>query len=160
MRIRVVVAITALFCAISLQPAQANNHTTTEITPPCSATVKKSVLATIIGQTQYLGKRDFKSAFTFSSVDFRKGISLPMFTSIITTNYGYLIGAKQIQITECLVIGGAPHMQVNLKDKSGTPFSMFYVLQKQSKKQLIAPNKTGYGISGAEIVDEAPQESF
>jgi hypothetical protein len=125
----------------------------------CSSAVKKSALATITGQNKALGKKDFKSAFAFSSSEFRENSSLPTFTEVINVNFNYLLLARNTQITDCEKIMKFYYFQVDLTS-AGTSYSLTYVLQPQTKSQSKAPNKTGYGIAAAQLNGSTLQVNY
>ena len=116
----------------------------------CSATVKKSALATVSGQIKALSRGDYGSAFSFASAEFRKNSTIPTFTDVISSSYSYLSTARDVRITDCIKMKPYFYFQVEFVSM-GTPFSMTYRLQTQSKSQLIAPNKSGFGISAAQL---------
>lgn len=138
--------------AATVQPAQA------EIIPvvnaACSATMKKNALATINGQSRALGRQDFTTAIAYSTANFRMSTSVADFTQIISQSYSYLLAVKSVELTDCRKIGLAYYLEVKVVDRKSKSYSLTYLIQKQSKSELIAPNKTGYGIAAAQLTPE------
>lgn len=124
------------------------------VTAGCSASVKKTALTVITSQAKALGKQDFTAAMAFSTADFRMGISVGNFTEIITQSYKFLMDTKNPQFVSCRPNGKSFYIDVKLVDSEGKVFFLTYLVQRQSKSELIAPNKTGFGIAAAQITPE------
>jgi hypothetical protein len=144
--------IVLIISSVSLNTASADLQPV--VSPGCTAMVKKSALATITGQSKALAKKDFTTAIAFSTADFRSGVSITDFTQIITQSYQYLLGTKNIRLTNCRVIDKSFYIDVKVTDIKSEVFNLTYLIQKQGKKELIAPNKTGYGIAAAQLSPE------
>jgi hypothetical protein len=84
--------------------------------------------AWIAGQLKAFGDSDAKSAYSFASEQFRSGVSLDEFASIISGQYSALLNLESFEIAECVAIDGAFVFQVNIVDKQGERFSMQYLL--------------------------------
>ena len=117
----------------------------------CSATITKNTLTTVKGQSQALAKKDFKTARSFAAASFRSEVTLEAFTDIITKGYSVLGRATSFKIVECKIVEKLIYLEVSLTDKNKNVSSILYLLEKQSKKELVAPNKSGYGIVAAQL---------
>jgi hypothetical protein len=58
------------------------------------------------------------------------------------------------------LIGTSIHSGVRVTDTANVSYYLFYVLQPQSKKEAIAPNKTGYGIAAAQLGEVQTQAIY
>lgn len=144
--------VTVALLATTVIPAAHAVKSTSEDTN-CSATIKKNALAAVQGQSQALAKRDFKTARSYSAASFRAQVTLEDFTSIITQGYGFLAKAKSFSIVECSLINKSVNLGVRIIDKTNLTYFVFYLLDPQGKKDLVAPNKTGYGIVAAQLAE-------
>jgi hypothetical protein len=125
----------------------------------CSSTVKKNALATVRGQSQAIAKQDFKTARSYSAASFRAGVSVKDFTNIITQGYAFLGDAKTFAIVECKTEGKSVSLAVEIIDRANATYYVFYLLAVQSKKELVAPNKTGYGIVAAQLAESTTPDA-
>lgn len=157
MKLRSLLIAFFLLTTISLQSASAATSST--VGGGCSTTIKRQVLATVTGQTKVLGRKDFATAMAYSTAQFRSNVSVKDFTAIIDQSYNFLENTASFQIVECQIMGKSIHLGVRLVDTSSSVHYLVYVLQPQSKKEVIAPNKTGYGIAAAAL-GKIAQESF
>ncbi len=137
------------------QPAFAAQNLITQ--GACSSTVKRNTFTTINEQRKALVKLDFSSAIAFSSASFRSSVSLENFSLIIKQGYSFLINSKSLQVNECQQMDQEIRLAVTVTATSNKSYDMIYILQSQLKNQLLAPNKTGYGISSAISSTKQPQ---
>lgn len=119
----------------------------------CSVTVKKNTLATVKAQSQAIAKKDYKTARAYAAASFRTGVSLKDFTNIITQGYSFLGDAKVFTIEECKLVDKSVALGVKLTDSFKNSYFVYYLLEPQSKKMMVAPNKTGYGILAAQLAE-------
>ena len=96
----------------------------------------------------------------FSTSKFRAQVSLAEFTTIITQRYSFLSNAVSFAIADCTLIGTSILSGVLVTDTANSSHYVFYLLQPQSKKEVITPNKTGYGIAVAQLGEIQPQAIY
>lgn len=146
---------------LALTPIHAANAATGSAkNSTCTSSVKKILTFTIKSQNKALAKQDYKTAMAYSTAKFRAQVSLAEFTTIITLRYSFLGSVASFTIKDCLVIGDSIHSGVLITDTANTSHYLIYILQSQSKREVIAPNKTGYGIAAAQLGQVQPQAIY
>ena len=86
--------------------------------------------AWITGQLNAFGSDDPKAAYNFASEQFRQGVSLDEFASIISGQYSALLSLKGFEIGRCFALDEGYVFQVDLIDSQNKSFTMQYVLSK------------------------------
>ena len=86
--------------------------------------------AWITGQLNAFGSADPSAAYNFASEQFRQGVSLDEFASIISGQYSALLSLKSFEIGRCFALEEGYVFQVDLIDSQNKSFTMQYVLSK------------------------------
>ena len=86
--------------------------------------------AWITGQLNAFGSADPSAAYNFASEQFRQGVSLDEFASIISGQYSALLSLKGFEIGRCFALDEGYVFQVDLIDSQNKSFTMQYVLSK------------------------------
>lgn len=147
----------AVFVLFILTSAPAANAAlSAEANVTCTTAITKSALTTVKGQSQALAKKDFKTARSFAAASFRSEVTLEAFTDIITKGYSVLGRATSFKVVECKIIEKLVYLEVDLTDKNKKLTTILYLLEPQSKKELLPPNKSGYGIVAAQLAAGTP----
>ena len=86
--------------------------------------------AWITGQLNAFGSAEPSAAYNFASEQFRQGVSLDEFASIISGQYSALLSLKSFEIGRCFALEEGYVFQVDLIDSQNKSFTMQYVLSK------------------------------
>ena len=86
--------------------------------------------AWITGQLNAFGSAEPSAAYNFASEQFRQGVSLDEFASIISGQYSALLSLKSFEIGRCFALDEGYVFQVDLIDSQNKSFTMQYVLSK------------------------------
>ena len=86
--------------------------------------------AWITGQLNAFGSAEPSAAYNFASEQFRQGVSLDEFASIISGQYSALLSLKGFEIGRCFALDEGYVFQVDLIDSQNKSFTMQYVLSK------------------------------
>ena len=86
--------------------------------------------AWITGQLNAFGSAQPSAAYNFASEQFRQGVSLDEFASIISGQYSALLSLKSFEIGRCFALDEGYVFQVDLIDNQNKSFTMQYVLSK------------------------------
>ena len=86
--------------------------------------------AWITGQLNAFGSAEPSAAYNFASEQFRQGVSLDEFASIISGQYSALLSLKGFEIGRCFALEEGYVFQVDLIDNQIKSFTMQYVLSK------------------------------
>ena len=86
--------------------------------------------AWITGQLNAFGSAEPSAAYNFASEQFRQGVSLDEFASIISGQYSALLSLKSFEIGRCFALEEGYVFQVDLIDNQIKSFTMQYVLSK------------------------------
>ena len=117
-----------LLSACSSEPAQQDESKSQST--QCSQEEIAGGSAWITGQLNAFGSDDPKAAYNFASEQFRQGVSLDEFASIISGQYGALLSLKSFEIGRCFALDEGYVFQVDLIDNQNKSFTMQYVLSK------------------------------
>jgi hypothetical protein len=90
---------------------------------------------TIRAQQSALAQSDFEAARAFASDDFRSGVSVDQFQSIIEGNYSFLLDDPAITFVDCQRRGDSALIRVEV---TGSPVTiMLYGVVLESEKWFI-----------------------
>ena len=117
-----------LLSACSSEPAQQDESKSQST--QCSQEEIAGGAAWITGQLNAFGSDDPKAAYNFASEQFRQGVSLDEFASIISGQYSALLSLKSFEIGRCFALDQGFVFQVDLIDNQNKSFTMQYVLSK------------------------------
>ncbi len=98
------------------------------LTGECSQEEISGGSAWITGQLNAFSNSDAKAAYAFASEQFRSGVSLDEFASIIAGQYSALLNLETFEIINCVPIEMGFVFQVDLTDKEKNLFTVQYVL--------------------------------
>ncbi|MFM7501488.1 MAG: DUF4864 domain-containing protein [Actinomycetota bacterium] len=131
-----------LLSACSSEPAQQDESKSQST--QCSQEDISGGAAWITGQLNAFGSDDPKAAYNFASEQFRQGVSLDEFASIISGQYSALLSLKSFEIGRCFALEEGYVFQVDLIDNQNKSFTMQYVLSKIDEQ---------WGVDAATIVE-------
>lgn len=131
-----------LLSACSSEPAQQDESKSQST--QCSQEDISGGAAWITGQLNAFGSDDPKAAYNFASEQFREGVSLDEFASIISGQYSALLSLKSFEIGRCFALEEGYVFQVDLIDNQNKSFTMQYVLSKIDEQ---------WGVDAATIVE-------
>ncbi|MBM3711341.1 MAG: DUF4864 domain-containing protein [Actinobacteria bacterium] len=131
-----------LLSACSSEPAQQDESKSQST--QCSQEDISGGAAWITGQLNAFGSEDPKAAYNFASEQFRQGVSLDEFASIISGQYSALLSLKSFEIGRCFALEEGYVFQVDLIDNQNKSFTMQYVLSKIDEQ---------WGVDAATIVE-------
>ncbi|MFM7356533.1 MAG: DUF4864 domain-containing protein [Actinomycetota bacterium] len=131
-----------LLSACSSEPAQQDESKSQST--QCSQEDISGGAAWITGQLNAFGSDDPKAAYYFASEQFREGVSLDEFASIISGQYSALLSLKSFEIGRCFALEEGYVFQVDLIDNQNKSFTMQYVLSKIDEQ---------WGVDAATIVE-------
>ena len=103
-----------LLSACSSEPAQQDESKSQST--QCSQEDISGGAAWITGQLNAFGSEDPKAAYNFASEQFRQGVSLDEFASIISGQYSALLSLKSFEIGRCFALEEGYVFQVDLID--------------------------------------------
>ena len=131
-----------LLSACSSEPAQQDESKSQST--QCSQEDISGGAAWITGQLNAFGSAEPSAAYNFASEQFRQGVSLDEFASIISGQYSALLSLKGFEIGRCFALDEGYVFQVDLIDSQNKSFTMQYVLSKIDGQ---------WGIDAATIVE-------
>jgi len=140
--IKLVLLLSLLLSACSSEPAQQDESKSQST--QCSQEDISGGAAWITGQLNAFGSDDPKAAYNFASEQFRQGVSLDEFASIISGQYSALLSLKSFEIGRCFALEEGYVFQVDLIDNQNKSFTMQYVLSKIDEQ---------WGVDAATIVE-------
>ena len=117
-----------LLSACSSEPAQQDESKSQST--QCSQEDISGGAAWITGQLNAFGSAEPSAAYNFASEQFRQGVSLDEFASIISGQYSALLSLKSFEIGRCFALEEGYVFQVDLIDNQINSFTMQYVLSK------------------------------
>ena len=117
-----------LLSACSSEPAQQDESKSQST--QCSQEDISGGAAWITGQLNAFGSAEPSAAYNFASEQFRQGVSLDEFASIISGQYSALLSLKGFEIGRCFALDEGYVFQVDLIDSQNKSFTMQYVLSK------------------------------
>ena len=117
-----------LLSACSSEPAQQDESDSQA--SQCSQEDISGGAAWITGQLNAFGSAEPSAAYNFASEQFRQGVSLDEFASIISGQYSALLSLKGFEIGRCFALDEGYVFQVDLIDSQNKSFTMQYVLSK------------------------------
>ena len=117
-----------LLSACSSEPAQQDESKSQST--QCSQEDISGGAAWITGQLNAFGSAEPSAAYNFASEQFRQGVSLDEFASIISGQYSALLSLKSFEIGRCFALDEGYVFQVDLIDSQNKSFTMQYVLSK------------------------------
>ena len=117
-----------LLSACSSEPAQQDESKSQST--QCSQEDISGGAAWITGQLNAFGSAEPSAAYNFASEQFRQGVSLDEFASIISGQYSALLSLKGFEIGRCFALEEGYVFQVDLIDSQNKSFTMQYVLSK------------------------------
>jgi hypothetical protein len=127
-RAKLLLLLSLLLSACSSEPDQKDESDSQA--SQCSQEEIAGGAAWITGQLNAFGSDDPKAAYNFASEQFRQGVSLDEFASIISGQYSALLSLKSFEIGRCFALDEGYVFQVDLIDNQNKSFTMQYVLSK------------------------------
>ena len=127
-RAKLLLLLSLLLSACSSEPDQKDESDSQA--SQCSQEDISGGAAWITGQLNAFGSDDPKAAYNFASEQFRQGVSLDEFASIISGQYSALLSLKSFEIGRCFALDEGYVFQVDLIDSQNKSFTMQYVLSK------------------------------
>ena len=127
-RAKLLLLLSLLLSACSSEPDQKDESDSQA--SQCSQEDISGGAAWITGQLNAFGSADPKAAYNFASEQFRQGVSLDEFASIISGQYSALLSLKGFEIGRCFALDEGYVFQVDLIDSQNKSFTMQYVLSK------------------------------
>jgi hypothetical protein len=127
-RAKLLLLLSLLLSACSSEPDQKDESDSQA--SQCSQEEISGGAAWITGQLNAFGSDDPKAAYNFASEQFRQGVSLDEFASIISGQYSALLSLKSFEIGRCFALDEGYVFQVDLIDNQNKSFTMQYVLSK------------------------------
>ena len=127
-RAKLLLLLSLLLSACSSEPDQQDESDSQA--SQCSQEDISGGAAWITGQLNAFGSDDPKAAYNFASEQFRQGVSLDEFASIISGQYSALLSLKGFEIGRCFALDEGYVFQVDLIDNQNKSFTMQYVLSK------------------------------
>ena len=127
-RAKLLLLLSLLLSACSSEPDQKDESDSQA--SQCSQEDISGGAAWITGQLNAFGSADPSAAYNFASEQFRQGVSLDEFASIISGQYSALLSLKGFEIGRCFALNEGYVFQVDLIDSQNKSFTMQYVLSK------------------------------
>jgi hypothetical protein len=127
-RAKLLILLSLLLSACSSEPDQQDESDSQA--SQCSQEDISGGAAWITGQLNAFGSADPSAAYNFASEQFRQGVSLDEFASIISGQYSALLTLKSFEIGRCFALEEGYVFQVDLIDNQNKSFTMQYVLSK------------------------------
>ena len=127
-RAKLLLLLSLLLSACSSEPDQKDESDSQA--SQCSQEDISGGAAWITGQLNAFGSADPSAAYNFASEQFRQGVSLDEFASIISGQYSALLSLKGFEIGRCFALEEGYVFQVDLIDSQNKSFTMQYVLSK------------------------------
>ena len=127
-RAKLLILLSLLLSACSSEPDQQDESDSQA--SQCSQEDISGGAAWITGQLNAFGSADPSAAYNFASEQFRQGVSLDEFASIISGQYSALLSLKGFEIGRCFALDEGYVFQVDLIDSQNKSFTMQYVLSK------------------------------
>lgn len=127
-RAKLLILLSLLLSACSSEPDQKDESDSQA--SQCSQEDISGGAAWITGQLNAFGSADPSAAYNFASEQFRQGVSLDEFASIISGQYSALLSLKSFEIGRCFALDEGYVFQVDLIDSQNKSFTMQYVLSK------------------------------
>ena len=141
-RAKLLLLLSLLLSACSSEPDQKDESDSQA--SQCSQEDISGGAAWITGQLNAFGSADPSAAYNFASEQFRQGVSLDEFASIISGQYSALLSLKSFEIGRCFALEEGYVFQVDLIDNQNKSFTMQYVLSKIDEQ---------WGVDAATIVE-------
>ena len=127
-RAKLLLLLSLLLSACSSEPDQQDESDSQA--SQCSQEDISGGAAWITGQLNAFGSAEPSAAYNFASEQFRQGVSLDEFASIISGQYSALLSLKSFEIGRCFALDEGYVFQVDLIDSQNKSFTMQYVLSK------------------------------
>ena len=127
-RAKLLLLLSLLLSACSSEPDQQDESDSQA--SQCSQEDISGGAAWITGQLNAFGSAEPSAAYNFASEQFRQGVSLDEFASIISGQYSALLSLKGFEIGRCFALDEGYVFQVDLIDSQNKSFTMQYVLSK------------------------------
>ena len=127
-RAKLLLLLSLLLSACSSEPDQQDESDSQA--SQCSQEDISGGAAWITGQLNAFGSAEPSAAYNFASEQFRQGVSLDEFASIISGQYSALLSLKGFEIGRCFALDEGYVFQVDLIDSQNRSFTMQYVLSK------------------------------
>ena len=127
-RAKLLLLLSLLLSACSSEPDQKDESDSQA--SQCSQEDISGGAAWITGQLNAFGSAEPSAAYNFASEQFRQGVSLDEFASIISGQYSALLSLKSFEIGRCFALEEGYVFQVDLIDNQNKSFTMQYVLSK------------------------------
>ena len=127
-RAKLLLLLSLLLSACSSEPDQKDESDSQA--SQCSQEDISGGAAWITGQLNAFGSAEPSAAYNFASEQFRQGVSLDEFASIISGQYSALLSLKSFEIGRCFALDEGYVFQVDLIDNQNKSFTMQYVLSK------------------------------
>ena len=127
-RAKLLILLSLLLSACSSEPDQQDESDSQA--SQCSQEDISGGAAWITGQLNAFGSAEPSAAYNFASEQFRQGVSLDEFASIISGQYSALLSLKSFEIGRCFALEEGYVFQVDLIDSQNKSFTMQYVLSK------------------------------
>ena len=127
-RAKLLLLLSLLLSACSSEPDQQDESDSQA--SQCSQEDISGGAAWITGQLNAFGSAEPSAAYNFASEQFRQGVSLDEFASIISGQYSALLSLKGFEIGRCFALDEGYVFQVDLIDNQINSFTMQYVLSK------------------------------
>ena len=127
-RAKLLLLLSLLLSACSSEPDQKDESDSQA--SQCSQEDISGGAAWITGQLNAFGSAEPSAAYNFASEQFRQGVSLDEFASIISGQYSALLSLKGFEIGRCFALDEGYVFQVDLIDNQNKSFTMQYVLSK------------------------------
>jgi hypothetical protein len=127
-RAKLLLLLSLLLSACSSEPDQKDESDLQA--SQCSQEDISGGAAWITGQLNAFGSAEPSAAYNFASEQFRQGVSLDEFASIISGQYSALLSLKGFEIGRCFALDEGYVFQVDLIDSQNKSFTMQYVLSK------------------------------
>ena len=141
-RAKLLILLSLLLSACSSEPDQQDESDSQA--SQCSQEDISGGAAWITGQLNAFGSAEPSAAYNFASEQFRQGVSLDEFASIISGQYSALLSLKSFEIGRCFALEEGYVFQVDLIDNQINSFTMQYVLSKIDEQ---------WGVDAATIVE-------
>ena len=93
----------------------------------CTGAQAELVDQHISGQIDALAKRDWETAYSFASADFRARVEVEQFIAIIDSQYPMLINNKGYQFNKCTIAAGMIMQEVGVRGEEEV-FNLTYRL--------------------------------
>jgi hypothetical protein len=117
------------------QPEEESTPEPSIASQPCEDVMFQRAQGTIRAQQSALAQSDFEAARAFASDDFRSGVSVDQFQSIIEGNYSFLLDDPAITFVDCQRRGDSALIRVEV---TGSPVTiMLYGVVLESEKWFI-----------------------